>query len=151
MRRFGVIAALLGILVLPSCAGAPASPSVPPAPPSSQAPAGPTGPLEGATIWITNKGFSLDNVVGAQYTIDTLRLYQGGRLTFVNQDTVPHDIQSGPPHIHTDCPEIGGAGFLVPGQTKPTDPLDRLVSCTFHDHHYETDPRFSGRVTVERR
>jgi hypothetical protein len=78
-------------------------------------------------------------------------VYQGSRLTFVNQDNVPHDIQSDPPHIHTDCPEIGGAGFLVPGQAKSTDPLNRLVSCGFHDHHHEDDPRFSGRVTVELR
>jgi len=108
-------------------------------------------PLEAVTIWITNKGFSLDNAVGARYTVDTLRVYKGSRLTFVNQDSVAHDIQSGPPHVHTDCPEIGGAGFLVPGQTKSTDPLDRVMTCTFHDHHYETEPRFSGRVTVEER
>ena len=69
------------------------------------------------------------------------------RSAIAQQDTVPHDIQSGPPHLHTDCPEIGGAGFLV----KSTDPLGRLVTCTFHDHHYEADPRFSGRVTVEAR
>jgi hypothetical protein len=146
----GVIAAGLGILLMPSCAGAPASPT-PPTPSTQPLPGGPAAPLEGATIAITSRGFSLDNTGGAQYTIDTLRVYQGGRLTFVNQDSVAHDIQSGPPHVHTDCPEIGGAGFLLPGQTRSTDPLDRLVSCTFHDHHYETDPRFSGRVTVERR
>jgi hypothetical protein len=89
--------------------------------------------------------------VGSQFTIDTLRVYRGSRLTFMNQDSVAHDIQSGPPHVHTDCPEIGGAGFLVPGQARATHPLDRLGSCTFHDHHYESDPRFSGRVTVEER
>jgi hypothetical protein len=152
IARAGIIAARLGILLMPACGSAPASPTGTPLPPSAQPPtAGTPVPLEGATISITNRGFSLDTSVGSQYTIDTLRVYQGGRLTFVNQDAVAHDIQSGPPHIHTDCPEIGGAGFLLPGQTRSTDPLDRLVSCTFHDHHYETDPRFSGRVTVERR
>ena len=152
-RQVGIVAAGLGILLMMSaCAGAPASPTAtPPSPPPQSPPAGSPAPLEGATISVTNRGFSLESGVGSQYTIDALRVYQGGRLTFVNQDTVAHDIQSGPPHIHTDCPEIGGAGFLLPGQTRATDPLDRLVSCTFHDHHYETDPRFSGRVTIERR
>jgi len=96
-------------------------------------------------------GFRLDSATAAAFAIDALRVYQGTRLTFVNQDNVPHDIQSDPPHIHTDCPEIGGAGFLVPGQTKSTAPLDRLVSCGFHDHHHEDDRRFSGRVSIEPR
>jgi hypothetical protein len=112
---------------------------------------GPALPLEAVTIRISAQGFALDSAASANYSLDTLRVFQGSRLTFVNQDTVPHDIQSGPPHIHTDCPEIGAAGFLVPGQTKSTDPLTRLGSCTFHDHHNESEPRFSGRVMIEAR
>lgn len=103
------------------------------------------------TVTVQADGFHLDNASSAVFKISELRMYQGSRLTFVNQDNVPHDIQSDPPHIHTECPEIGGAGFLVPGQTKSTDPLNRLVSCGFHDHHHEDDPRYSGRVRVEQR
>jgi hypothetical protein len=113
--------------------------------------AGPPRPLETVTIAIVADGFRLDSATAAVFGIDALRMYQGSRLTFVNQDTVPHDIQSDPPHVHTECPEIGAAGFLVPGQTKTTASLDRLVSCGFHDHHHEGDARFSGRVTIEAR
>ena len=85
------------------------------------------------------------------FKIGELRLYQGARLTFVNQDSVPHDVLSDPPHIHTDCPEFNAAGFIVPGQTRNTDPLSRIVSCGFHDHLRESDSRFVGKVTVETR
>jgi hypothetical protein len=145
VRRFVLVAAAAAF----ACAGpVPIVAPTPPPPPSSPAPA---KPLESVTIRVSAQGFSLDSTTSAEFTINTLRVYQGSRLTFTNQDSVAHDIQSGPPHLHTDCPEIGGAGFLVPGQTKSTDPLNRLVSCTFHDHHNESDPRFSGRVLVEPR
>jgi hypothetical protein len=141
--------ALAAVVAACACAGPqPITAPMPPPPPPSSTPA---KPLESVTIRISAQGFSLDSATSASFTIDSLRVYQGTRLTFTNQNTVAHDIQSGPPHLHTDCPEIGGAGFLVPGQTKSTDPLNRLVICTFHDHHYESDPRFSGRVTVEAR
>jgi len=151
-ERFGFVtlALVVAVLATVSCADSPPAPA--PNPPLQPPPAsGPPKPLETVTITITNQGFSLDSAAAAVFTIDTLRVYQGSRLTFLNRDTIPHDIQSGPPQIHTDCPEVAGAGFLVPGQTKSTDPLNRLVSCTFHDHIYENDPRFSGRALVEAR
>jgi hypothetical protein len=59
---------------------------------------------------------------------------QGGDITFaLNTDIETHDVLSDPPHIHTDCPEINGAGFLVPGQSRATDPLNRIMTCGFHD------------------
>ena len=148
-QRFGLIVlALVSALGMLSCATDSPMPGVPPSPPGQPAPppAGPPKPLETVTITITGQGFSLDSAAAAMFTIDSLRVYQGSRLTFLNQDAIPHDIQSGPPQIHTDCPEVAGAGFLVPGQTKSTDPLNRLVTCTFHDHIHESDPRFSGRA-----
>ena len=119
--------------------------------PSPAPAAGPPKPLEGATITITGAGFALDSASAAAFKIGELRVYQGARLTFVNQDSVPHDVLSDPPHIHTDCPEFNAAGFIVPGQTRNTDPLSRVVSCGFHDHLRESDPRFVGKVTVETR
>jgi hypothetical protein len=78
-------------------------------------------------------------------------VYQGGRLTFVNMDTTPHDVLSDPPHVHTDCPEINAAGYLVPGQSRSTDPLNRIMACGFHDHTHEGESAFSGKVTIEAR
>lgn len=134
-----------------SCGGGEsAAPGIPAAPTPAPT-AGPPKPLEGATITITGAGFALDSTSAAVFTIGSLRVYQGARLTFVNQDSVPHDVLSDPPHIHTDCPEFNAAGFIVPGQTRNTDPLNRIVSCGFHDHLHEGDSRFAGKVTVETR
>jgi plastocyanin len=144
-RRLMMAAAVAATL---SCGGdgtaAPAAPTPAPI-------AGPPRPLEGATITITAAGFALDRVSAEAFKIDELRVYQGARLTFVNQDAVPHDVLSDPPHLHTDCPEFKAAGFIVPGQTRNTDPLSRLVGCGFHDHLHEGDSRFIGKVTVETR
>jgi len=152
MRLPHLLSLMLLAATTMSCAGGapePAPSPTPPAPPPTTVVV--QKPLETVTVTIQADGFRLDSASAAVFKIGELRMYQGSRLTFVNQDNVPHDIQSDPPHIHTECPEIGGAGFLVPGQTKGTDPLNRLVSCGFHDHHHEDDPRFSGRVTVEQR
>lgn len=143
------MAGAFSTLACASGSPSPAGPTNIGTPPASTA--APPRALESATISIVADGFRLDSASAAFFKIDALRLYKGSRLTFVNLDTVPHDIQSDPPHIHTECPEIGGAGFLVPGQTKATEPLDRLVSCGFHDHHHEGDARYSGRVSVETR
>ena len=85
------------------------------------------------------------------YALDALRVYQGARLTFINNDTDPHDVLSDPPHIHTDCPELNTAGFLVPGQSRTTDPLNRIMVCGFHDHTHEGDAAYSGKVSIEAR
>ena len=134
-----------------SCTSGPAAVVQPTVPAAVPAPAPKPRALESATIMITPNGFLLDSVSAAAFTIEELRVYQGGTLTFVNQDNVPHDILSDPPHRHTDCPEFDTAGFIVPGQSRATQPLERLVTCGFHDHLREGDARFSGRVSVEPR
>jgi hypothetical protein len=134
-----------------SCGGDESAAPIIPVAPTPAPTAGPAKPLDGATITITAAGFALDSASATAFTIGGLRVYQGARLTFVNQDAVPHDVLSDPPHIHTDCPEFNAAGFIVPGQTRNTDPLNRIVSCGFHDHLHESDSRFVGKVTVETR
>jgi hypothetical protein len=138
-------------LTLASCSGDSAGSAAPTMP--TPAPGGPEPirPLEGATITITAAGFSLDSRSAAAFKVGEIRVYQGAALTFFNGDSVPHDVLSDPIHMHTDCPEINAAGFLVPGQSRSTEPLNRLVTCGFHDHHHEGDQRFAGRVAVEPR
>jgi hypothetical protein len=120
-----------------------------PTPPS--VPAGPPKPLEGATITITAAGLRLDNASAAVFDINNLHVYVGARLTFVNDDNDPHDMLSGPFGLHNECPEINVAGYLVPGQSRATDPLTHLKACGFHDHNREGNPVFGGTVTAEAR
>ena len=146
------IAALVAAAV--ACGGGDASqppaPVVPtPTPPA--VPAGPPKPLEGATIAITSTGLRLDRASAALFDINSLHVYLGARLTFVNDDDDPHDMLSGPFGLHNDCPEINVAGYLVPGQSRATDPITHLTPCGFHDHNREGNPAFGGTVTAQAR
>jgi plastocyanin len=73
----------------------------------------------------------------------------GGRVTFINQNNRAHDINSDPLHVHTDCPAIFEVGFIQPGQTKQTGPLNEARVCGFHDHMQENNPDLHGRIIVQ--
>src|SRR5688572_11956655 len=51
----------------------------------------------GATITITATGASPRDVT----------ISAGGRITWINQDSVPHQPSSDPHPLHTDCPGLG--------------------------------------------
>ena len=71
----------------------------------------------------------------------------GERVTFVNNDTQPHDIKGGPDPLNPDCLEIDEVGFLVPGQSRQTLPLPVARSCDYHDHQNHA-PIFTGRIVI---
>jgi plastocyanin len=73
----------------------------------------------------------------------------GGRVTFVNNDNLPHDIQGGPDPEHRDCPEIDIVGFLTPGQSRQTGPLNAARTCEYHDHTIHDEHHgFGGRIVI---
>ena len=148
-RKFWTI--LLLMLISSACGGGTTAPTVVAPAPSPTPPPGPPKPLDGATITVTAVGFTLDPASASKFALRDIHVYQGAQLTFINTDIQPHDVLSDPPHIHTDCPELNTAGYLVPGQSRTTDPLNRIMTCGFHDHTHEGDPAFSGKVTIEAR
>jgi hypothetical protein len=146
MSRFNRIAAAvgtIGLMIAAGCAQTPSQPST--APPVTSPALGPPPPglpiTDGATIAVTANGFDVHDV----------RIFQGSRLTFTNNDAAPHEILSDPFHVHTDCPEINRVGFIVPGQSRQTDPFGVVRACGFHDHTHEGDLVFHGVVYVETR
>jgi plastocyanin len=73
---------------------------------------------------------------------------RGGTVTFVNDNTRPHDIFSDPDHAGTDCPAVNNVGFLVPGRRGETAPLEIVRRCGYHDHFAMTDQAFRGVIVV---
>jgi plastocyanin len=71
----------------------------------------------------------------------------GQRVTFVNNDTRPHDVIGGVDPNNPDCPEILQAGFLAPGQRGETGVFTRARTCEYHDHAMLT-PAFQGRIII---
>ena len=92
-----------------------------------------------ATITITSAG-----VVSPS----TVTVRQGGRVTFVNNDSRAHDMASDPHPSHEDCPAIDQAGFLSPGQSRTTGNLNVVRTCGFHDHNLPGNAGLQGRITI---
>jgi plastocyanin len=70
----------------------------------------------------------------------------GGRVTFVNDDTVAHEIVSDPYLRHDECPPINRVGFLAPGQQGDSAIFEAVRDCGFHDHLDPTGA--TGRIQV---
>ena len=77
-----------------------------------------------------------------------LTIAVGQRVTFVNNDTRPHDVVGGVDPSHPDCPEIIQAGFLTPGRSGDTAPFTTAKTCEYHDHTALSVAAFQGRIII---
>ncbi len=102
----------------------------------------PTAPGTGGgtqhTITITANGLDPKDI-----TINA-----GQTVTFVNNDTRPHEMLTTPHLMHTDCPAINSVGNLTPGSNRQTGNLNNVRICGFHDHLNPDDNRFRGQINV---
>lgn len=74
---------------------------------------------------------------------------RGTQVTFVNADSVTHEMNSDPHPEHTDCVEINQVGNLVPGQSRQTGNLNVAKRCGFHDHIAFDNKALQGSITVQ--
>jgi plastocyanin len=126
---------LLVIVILWGCGGSDApAPSALPAPSPSPAPSSNEG-----RVSITPFG-----LIPFEATVAV-----GGRVTFTNNDIMPHEIQGGPDPDHRECPEIDKVSFLTPGQSRATDPLPVARTCEYHDHTEQDHHAFVGRIVIK--
>jgi plastocyanin len=91
-----------------------------------------------ATITITPAGNTPKAVVVAA----------GGRVRFVNSDVRPHDLESDPHPMHSDCPEANGAGLLVPGASGMTGAFMTPRTCGIHDHNDPGNAAWMSRIVI---
>jgi plastocyanin len=134
---------LLIALLASACGGQSGTPAPPtaPSPPAQTAPPAPPAPPSPpltAIVTIRDTGFSPSEVTVAL----------GGRVTFTNADSRPHDMLGGPDHTRLDCAEVDVVGFLVPGQSRETRVFETARVCEFHDHNNLGNPAFQGRIIV---
>ena len=127
-------ASLWLILAAASCGGGGGSPTSP-----SPSPSPTPSPSGGTAITITSAGASPR----------ALTVSVGSRVTFVNNDSRPHDMESNPHPEHTDCPEINAVGFLTPGQSRATSNLNTLRTCGYHDHDLDSVTSLQGTITIQ--
>ena len=125
-------------LAMVACGGSGSSSSSSPSPTSPSTT--PAGAVTTSTITISNNTVTPKNII----------VTRGSQVTFINNDTVPHQMFSNPHPEHTDCPEINQVGFLNPGQTLRTGNMvtNRTV-CGFHDHGLPDVAGLQGSITIQ--
>ena len=128
---------LLSLLLAAGCGGSNNSggggtPPTAPTPPT-------TPPVATTTITITAAGINPQRIT----------VSPGTRVTFVNNDTRTHEMNSDPHPNHGDCPPIDDVGFLSPGQSKQTGNLTVARTCGFHDHNQPDVASLQGQIIVQ--
>ena len=96
-------------------------------------------PSGGTTITITAAGASPRNLTVAL----------GSQITFINNDSVAHEMYSDPHPEHTDCPEFDSVGHLAPGATRQTQNLTTSRTCGFHDHINPFVTSLTGAILIQ--
>ena len=132
--RIQHLAKVLLVTLLASACGSDGGSSTPaptPTPP-------PGGSTTTTTITITSAGVSPRDITVAV----------GSRVTFVNNDSVHHEMASDPHPIHTDCPDIT-VGFIAAGQMRATNNLNAARTCTYHDHNQPTTTSLQGVIRIQ--
>jgi plastocyanin len=126
-------AALLAASIAAACGGddgdSPTSPS---------GGGGGGGSTNTTTITITSSGVSPRDITVAV----------GSRVTFVNNDSQPHDMDSNPHPEHTDCPSLN-VGFIAAGASGVSQNLTTARTCGFHDHNQPSNTNLQGVVRIQ--
>ena len=130
LSHTGVVAIM--VLAFAACGGGGSSPTSPGGPSAND------GPVA-ATIVIDATG----NVTPKDVTVAV-----GSRVTFTNNHSAPHDMNSDPHPAHTLCPSLNAVGLLSPGQSRTSNNLTAGV-CTYHDHINETNTSLQGTIRVQ--
>jgi plastocyanin len=90
------------------------------------------------TITLTSSGASPRDITVAV----------GSRVTFVNNDSQPHEMTSNPHPEHTDCPALN-VGFIAAGAQGVTQNLTTARTCGFHDHSQPSNSNLMGTIRIQ--
>ena len=98
-----------------------------------------------------------DGTIAATITIDAtgtvtpkdVTVPAGSRVTFTNNHSGGHQMNSDPHPEHTLCPSLNTVGFLSPGQSRTSSNLNTAMVCTYHDHNADTNPNLKGTIRVQ--
>src|SRR3954471_13471499 len=137
VKKFaGSFCAAASLALLASCGGSGTSPSSV----TVIVRDGGTGGPNGAIITLASSGANPRSVTIAV----------GQTVTFINNDSRPHEMASDPHPQHGSCPAMeNGLGTINAGQTKVTHNFGNAGTCGFHDHLDASNGGFIGSITVQ--
>jgi plastocyanin len=96
------------------------------------------GSVTTTTVTLTSAGASPKDITVAV----------GSRVTFVNNDSQPHDMDSNPHPEHTDCPPLN-VGFIAAGASGTSQNLTTARTCGYHDHNQPSNTNFQGTIRIQ--
>jgi plastocyanin len=96
------------------------------------------GSVNTTTITITSAGVSPKDITVAV----------GSRVTFMNNDSIGHDMNSDPHPEHTSCPAIN-VGNVLAGQSRTSENLTTARVCTYHDHNQPSNTNLQGTIRIQ--
>ncbi len=79
----------------------------------------------------------------------SLTVTRGTRVTFINNDTRAHEMDSDPHPEHTDCTELNQVGRLEPGRQRDSGNLNAVRRCGYHDHLNDNIAALKGSITIQ--
>jgi plastocyanin len=109
----------------------------------------PTGPSGGGGGGGGGTGGTTITITASGVSPRELTVPAGTRVTFINNDSRQHEMNSDPHPTHGDCPGIDDVGFIAPGQTKMTGNLTQVRRCGFHDHNMPDVVSLQGSIIVQ--
>jgi plastocyanin len=117
----------------------------------------PTSPSGGGGSSVVVKSSGSVGAVGATITIGAngavsptqVTVAVGQSVTFVNNDSRSHDMESDPHPAHTACPSIANVGLLGANQSKTTFGFANSGTCGYHDHNDSGNSNLQGRIVVQ--
>jgi plastocyanin len=132
MTKIYAAATLAAALLASACGGSDSTG------PSSNGGGGGGGSTNTTTITITANGASPRDITVAL----------GSRVTFVNNDTRPHEMSSDPHPDHTDCPALKVV-FFAGGALGVSQNLTTARTCGFHDHNQPSNTNLQGVIRIQ--
>ena len=132
-KTFSIAAAALAAACLVAACGGNDSTG-----PSNGGSGGSGGSTNTTTITITSAGVSPRDITVAV----------GSRVTFINNDSQPHDMDSNPHPEHTDCPALN-IGFIAAGAQGISQNLNTARTCGFHDHNQPSNGNLQGIIRIQ--
>jgi plastocyanin len=113
-------------------------------------PDGQFGTLPGAYTYVTEvpPADLVVTIMPSGVSPKELLVPAGSRVTFVNNDSRAHDIESDPHPVHSDCRATNAVGFIRPGESKQTGVFEAERTCGYHDHLQDTNRALQGTIVV---